>query len=357
MSYDKKQKFIINIIFYSIIAAMVFLAIKYVVVWIMPFIVAFAVSAVIQPFSAKISADFRVNRRFAACFSAFLFYGFAIGVIALSGFGIYGALKKLFYNLPFIYEESIAPAFSGMAASVQQFLSGIDPSLSAGVQDFTSSFAENFGSMVSDISVGAISWLSSYIAKVPYFIAAVFISVIATFFISADYERIKAFIARQIPEKWHLFLADVREYGVKTLGKYLKSYALIMFITFCELSLALWLLGVKNFAAIAAVTAVFDIIPVCGSGGVLIPWAVFSLVQGRYAFGIGMLVVYAIITVVRQIIDPKIVGDQIGLPPVVTLMAMFIGVRLIGVLGLFVFPVILVILKSLNDNGKIKLFK
>ena len=89
----------------------------------------------------------------------------------------------------------------------------------------------------------------------------------------------------------------------------------------------------------------------------LIPWAVFSLVQGRYAFGIGMLVVYAIITVVRQIIEPKIVGDQIGLPPVVTLMAMFLGVRFMGVAGLFIFPVVLVIIKSLNDNGRIKLFK
>ena len=357
MSYDKKKKFIIDIIFYGIIAAMVFLTAKYAVSWILPFIIAFAVSAVIQPFSAKVSADFSVNRRFAACFSAFLFYGFAIGIIALSGFGIYGALKKLFYNLPFIYEESIVPALVEITVSAEKLLAGIDPSLSTAVQDFTQSFAENFGSTVSEISVGAIGWLSSYITKIPYFVAAVFISVIATFFISADYDRIKAFIVKQIPEKWHLFLADVREYGVKTLGRYFKSYALIMFITFCELCLALWLLGVKNFAVIAAVTAVFDIIPVCGSGGVLIPWAVFPLVQGRYAFGIGMLVVYAIITVVRQIIEPKIVGDQIGLPPVVTLMAMFVGVRIIGVLGLFIFPVILVILKSLNDNGKIKLFK
>ena len=92
MSYDKKKKFIVNVIFYTVIAAIVFLMVKYVIGWILPFIAAFAVSAVIQPFSAKISADFRVNRRFASCFSAFLFYGFAIGVIALSGFGIYSAL-------------------------------------------------------------------------------------------------------------------------------------------------------------------------------------------------------------------------------------------------------------------------
>ena len=176
-------------------------------------------------------------------------------------------------------------------------------------------------------------------------------------FIASDYESICSFIIRQIPEKWHLFLSDVRQYSLKTFGKYLKSYALIMAVTFCELSFALWLLDVNNFAPIAFIIAAFDIIPVCGSGGVLIPWAVFSLLQGRFAFGIGMLIVYVIITIIRQIIEPKIVGDQVGLPPVVTLMAMFLGVRFMGVFGLFAFPITLVILKNLNDNGRIRLFR
>lgn len=357
MSYEKKKKFIVNVIFYIIVTALCIFTVKYAVGWIMPFVAAFAVSAAIQPFAAKLSADFKVNRRFAACFSAFLFYGLVIGLAALICFGLYSALKNLFYNLPSIYENSISPTFDTAAVSVQQFLNKFDPALSSSLLEFTSGFSENFGSTVSDISVGAISWLSSYITKIPYFVAGVFISVIATFFIASDYAAIKAFIIRQIPEKWHLFLIDVRDCAVNTLGKYIKSYILIMAITFCELSLALWLLGVKNFAAIAAVIAVFDIIPVCGSGGVLIPWAVFSLVQGRFAFGIGMLAVYAIITVIRQIIEPKIVGDQIGLPPVVTLIAMFLGVRFMGVIGLFAFPVALVILKALNDSGRIKLFK
>lgn len=357
MSYEKKKKFIVDIVFYTFIAAIAFFAVKYALGWIMPFVIAFAVSAIVSPFANRISADLKVKKKFAACFSAFLFYSVAVGLIVLIGFGLYSALKNLFSDLPYIYESNIAPTFAALAVWLQDFLMGIDPALSSALQEFTASFAENFGSMVSDISVGAIGWLSSYITKIPYFIAAAFISVIATFFIASDYENIRAFIIRQIPEKWHLFLGDVRRYSLKTVGRYFKSYALIMTITFCELSVALWLLGVKNFAVIALIIAVFDIIPVCGSGGVLIPWAVFSLVQGRFAFGIAMLIVYAIITVIRQIIEPKIVGDQVGLPPVVTLMAMFLGVRFMGVFGLFAFPITLVILKNLNDNGRIKLFK
>ena len=357
MPYEKKKKFIVDILFYTIIAAITFFTLKYVLVWVMPFLIAFIVSAFIAPVANKISANFRVSKKFSACFTAFLFYSIAVGIIFLAGFGLYNGLKNLFSDLPHIYENNIAPTLASLLVKMQDFLVGIDPSLSSTVQEITFGFAENSGSMVSDISVGAIGWMSSYIARVPYFVAAVFVSVIATFFIASDYENIRSFIVRQIPEKWHLFLSDVRRYSLKTLGKYLKSYALIMTVTFCELSLALWLLDVNNFMLIALIIAAFDIIPVCGSGGMLIPWAAFSLLQGRLAFGILMLVVYAIITVIRQIIEPKIVGDQVGLPPVVTLMAMFLGVRFMGVFGLFAFPITLVILKNLNDNGRIRLFR
>ena len=357
MSYDKKKKFIVNIIFYAMIASICFLALKYVLGWIMPFAVAFAVSALINPFASKVSKDFKVNKKFAACFSAFLFYALGVGIVVLTGFGIYTALRNLFYDLPVIYESSIEPTLASAVSFLQSTIAAFDPAVSAAFEEFTSEFFSNAGSIISNVSINAVSWLSSYITKIPFFIAAVLISVIATFFIASDYDNIKAFIVRQIPEKWHIFLNDVKDYSLHTLGRYLRSYALIMTITFCELSLALWLLGVKNFAVIALITAVFDIIPVCGSGGVLIPWSVFSLVQGKLAFGVGMLIVYIIITVIRQIIEPKIVGDQVGLPPVVTLMAMFLGVRFMGVFGLFAFPITLVILKNLNDSGRIRLFK
>ena len=357
MPYEKKKKFIVDILFFAIIAAICVFTVKYALKWIMPFVVAFVVSAFITPFANRISKDFKVGKKFSACFAAFLFYAIAVGLVVLIGFGLYAALRNLFYDLPYIYESNIAPTIASAMVWIEDFLIKLDPSLSSSMQDITADFSQNLGSMVSGISVGAVGWLSSYITSVQFFIAAVFISVIATFFIASDYENIRAFIIRQIPEKWHLFLKDVRIYSLNTLGKYLKSYALIMTITFCELTVALWLLGVKNFAIIALIIAFFDIVPVCGSGGVLIPWAVFSLVQGRFAFGIGMLIVYAIITVIRQIIEPKIVGDQVGLPAVVTLMAMFLGARFMGVFGLFAFPITLVILKNLNDNGRIKLFK
>ena len=357
MNYEKKKNFIVNIVFYTIVAAISFFAVKYVAGWIMPFIIAFCVSALINPVAANMSRSMKVNKKFSACFCAFMFYSIGVGLVALLGFGLYKSLKNWFFDLPAIFENNIEPFLASVFTFMQNTLANFDPELSNSLSEFAAQFVSNAGSVISGISVSAIGWLSSYITKIPFFIVGVLISVIATFFICSDYENIKDFIIRQIPEKWHCTLNDIKNYGIITLVQYGKSYLLIMLITFCELCLALWIMGVENFVVISIITAVFDILPVLGSGGVLIPWGVFALVQGDMAFGIGILVVYIVITVVRQFIEPKIVGEQVGLPPVVTLLAMFLGVRLMGVLGLLGFPVVLVVLKRLNDSGRIKLFK
>ena len=130
-----------------------------------------------------------------------------------------------------------------------------------------------------------------------------------------------------------------------------------MLVTFCELTVGLFLLGVKGPWFIAFMIAVFDIMPVLGTGGILIPWTIISLAMGNFFFAAGMFILYLIVTIVRSSIEPKIIGDQVGLHPVATLMSMYLGTKLLGVIGLLGFPISLVILKQLNDSGKLKLFK
>ena len=130
-----------------------------------------------------------------------------------------------------------------------------------------------------------------------------------------------------------------------------------MFITFVELSIGLTLIGIKHAVAVALVVSIFDILPVLGTGGVMIPWTVLAALQGNYSLAVGLLVIYIVITVIRNIIEPKIVGSQLGLHPVVTLCSMFVGVQLFGVIGLFGFPIGLPLLRYLNDHGVIKLFR
>jgi predicted PurR-regulated permease PerM len=119
----------------------------------------------------------------------------------------------------------------------------------------------------------------------------------------------------------------------------IRSYILIMVITFTELSILFRIFGIENAMLKAAAIAVFDLLPILGTGGIMIPWAVISLAVGYTKLGIELFAIYGIVTVIRNYVEPKIVGTQLGLHPIITLVAMFIGLRLFGFWGLFGLPV------------------
>ena len=144
---------------------------------------------------------------------------------------------------------------------------------------------------------------------------------------------------------------------VETVGRMLRAYLLIMLITFGELAAGLLLLRVDYALFIAALVAVLDILPLIGSGGILIPWAVIALLRGDTPLGVGILLLYGVITVVRNIIEPKIVGGQIGLHPLVTISAMFFGIKVLGVGGILLGPIGALLLKHLNDTGAVRLYR
>ena len=116
-----------------------------------------------------------------------------------------------------------------------------------------------------------------------------------------------------------------------TIAKFIKAYSAIISITFLELSIGFWILGIPNPFLFGAMIAFIDILPILGTGAVLLPWSVIALVLGNTKIGIGMFILYIIITAVRQTIEPKIVGQQIGLHPIITLILMYVGAQLMGV--------------------------
>jgi predicted PurR-regulated permease PerM len=130
-----------------------------------------------------------------------------------------------------------------------------------------------------------------------------------------------------------------------------------MFITFCELCLGLTLLHVPHAIIISAVIALVDIMPVLGTGTVMVPWAIMEFIMGRGYSGLGLALIYAIITVVRNILEPKIVGHHIGLHPLVTLAAIVIGLKALGFAGMIFFPITIIILKHMRESGIVKLWK
>ena len=196
-----------------------------------------------------------------------------------------------------------------------------------------------------------VSWASSVGTKLPGAMLAVVVCVIATAFLSRDYAYISSSILSVFPERAQVMLRQAKTAIVKILGNFARSYVLILFITFLEIWIGLEIINFENAIVIAAIIAVFDILPIVGSGMVLLPWTIFKFVQGDIAKGIGLLILYLWVVIARQVIEPRIVSKRVGLHPLSTLLFMWLGLKIFGGVGMLALPICVLILKDLHESG------
>lgn len=138
---------------------------------------------------------------------------------------------------------------------------------------------------------------------------------------------------------------------------FLKAQLILLTITFTESLIGLNIIGIKYAFIISVFVALVDILPILGTGSVYVPWAIISIIAGKYRLGISLLVLYGIIVTIRYMIEPKIVGQQLGIHPLITLMSMYVGIRLMGAVGVLVGPTIAVTIKASQNTGILPRFK
>ena len=245
--------------------------------------------------------------------------------------------------------------YTSVSENITQFFGNL-------INDFdVSKLGINMSSITSGLSNG-ISGVYSVVKNIPSILISVVIGVIAWILFTKDYKKVVKFIKLQLPDKHKNLLSETKKIFSSTILKMCRAYGLIMFITFCENFLGLTILNLigvmKNsyVFVIAICIAVFDILPVAGSGGILIPWSLIALVTGNVGQCVGLLILYAVITVIRQYIEPKIVGDSLGVNPLVTLAGLYFGLKLFGFMGMFIVPICVMTLKAFNDAGRIHLY-
>ena len=379
---EKRKRTIINVIYFAIIVVIGFLAVRYALSVCLPFAIAFVFAAILQKPKKFLVKKAHFKNGAAAGLCVFLALLIVAALISLVGVRIFDEIKgfisyigaqlknldevvnnietwlmNLISSLPEFLSKTLKESASDLFSSIREYLSGESNNLSSSI---TSSIGEKF-----EFSwiTGPLSGVISTAKQLPTVFLSVLISIIACCFMTSEFDEIKAFIVCQFPEHRRKDLSRAKHILRSSLGKMGKAYLLIMLVTFIEVSIGLTVLKLLNvfnssyIMLIAAGTAVVDILPVLGTGTVLIPWAAYSLITGNLGMGIGLLVLYAVITVVRQIVEPKLVAGQLGLSPIVTIAALYFGLKVFGVLGMFVTPILVIMLKLLNDEGIIKLWK
>ena len=311
----------------------------------LPFLLARAISSVLYA-PAKYLAD-TLHRSpklvcvpivltfFAALFS---FVYIAAARLAREATGFFTAASGLFDTLP----ERVA----SLSDTVKGALTSLPFS------DKILLFAEKALPTLSEkLSSFAAETLPSIVLSVPRFLLAFAVSVLASCYFTAQKEALDKALCERLPKKIYPLLCGFRTALRDTAGGYLRVYGTIGLITFCELFLGL-LFICRDYALLAALVITFvDILPVFGCGTVLVPWALFEWVGGNGKSAVGLLILYIAISVIRQGIEPRILGSVMGLSPLSALFFMYAGGKLFGVLGLFLLPFSAVILKNLYEKG------
>ena len=373
-SVKRKRDTIINIAYIAVIIGIVYIFIKYLFGYIAPFLLAFFFAFILQRPLRWL--DKKTKNKVHTLWSLLL----VLAVVAI-------IIGPVITTLVLVGKEvsSFVSYLAGQLNDLPSFLTTLQneilhlldflpdsvyTSVSNQITDTFSKLIENFDlsvlnidmkSITSGISSG-LSGIFSVVKNIPSVLVGVIISIIAWIFFTKDYNYIVGFIKLQLPASKKNVLSEMKQVFSKTVLKMLRAYALIMLITFCELFFGLTILnliGVMNsgyIVIIAALIAIFDILPVAGSGGVLIPWALVSVVLGDVGRGIGLIIIYAVISVIRQYIEPKIVGNSLGVHPIVTLAGFYIGLKLFGFMGMFIVPLCVMSIKAFNDAGRIHLY-
>lgn len=357
MNLHKRFSFIVNFLYFGIIVVLSYLLIKYALPLVMPFVLGFLIASLLRRPALFLSARLRLNCKAVSLLLVLLFYAVIGLAITLAGLKAFSLSRQLVLSIPGFYNHTILPGLQEIFSFLEERVAGLDPALVSVFNDMYSQLISTLGNLVSSLSVGTMGAVSSLASSLPSFFIKQLLLIISTFFIAADYQELTSFCMRQLSDRTKDLVIQIRRYVVGTLLVCIRSYGIIMFLTFVELSVGLTIIGVKYSVLIAFLIAIFDILPVLGTGGIMLPWTAITALRGNFSLALGLLIVYLAVTVIRNILEPRIVGSQIGLHPVVTLVSMFVGAQLFGVLGLFGFPIGLSLLRHLNETGVIRVFK
>lgn len=380
---EKRRSTLINVAYFAVLATGYYFFMKYALELVAPFVFAFLIALMLQTPIRKISQKTKIPQKPVAIGIATLLLALLLSVVAFVGYKLFAEFRDfvefLGYkvsNLPQTVESIRLWALDAIDFLPAKLEASLAESINGFCADFIKRTAEEgftglggeggIGDIAGRIDLsmleGPIGGIFAAAKRIPWILTAMLISIIAFFFVTTDYDNIVGMIKRNVSSKNEYALVKAKNLFSNVIGKMVKSYATIIFITFSEVAIGLNLMQLfdvykgSHVIVISIITALVDIIPVLGTGTVVIPWAIYSFIMGDTPFAIGLIILYIFITIIRQVLEPKLVAMNVGVHPILTLSGMYVGAQLFGVIGLFAVPITLVLLKALNQEGIIHLW-
>lgn len=353
---QRQKTFLLYAATVAVAVTAVYLAVRYALVWLLPFLIAFILSALLNP----IVEFCRQKMGFKRSFTSVVLTLALLGLVATIGRAVVVQLLKQAYQLATELPEQLTRLPALMESLQQRFASfcaACPEPVSHWAEQLLQSLSTQLFTLSAQLSPRLLTLLTDLFAKLPQVMLFCATTVLAVFFTLGAYPTILAFSRRQLSPQSLTFVDGVKKSILITLGQWLRAQLILIAITFFQLLLGFFLLGERYALLLAALIALIDALPVFGVGTVLLPWAVFCLLTERIPRALGLFFLYVLIWLVRNFLEPKLMAEQAGLPPLAALMAMYIGFCTLGVAGMIFAPMVLLLVKQLHDTGYLHLWK
>lgn len=355
MSYWTKV--IIRLIYVAIILLCIFLLLKLSIFY-MPFLIAFIISLILEPAIKFLMKKFQLTRKLSAIIVFIIAFTIIVGGLTWGVATLISESTNLLSGIN-VYIEKISEQFQNIINYFQ--FSKIKPSneVLSIIQNSTGDFLNTISNWVQNFLKNIINFITSIPTIAIYFV----ITILSLYFICTERIYILDQIEHHLPKSWARKLGIHINELTRTLGGFLKAETTLILVSFVISIIGLYILKFTKFnihypLLMAIFIGFVDALPILGSGTVMVPWGIISALDGDLKLGIAIIILWIIMSVIRQFLEPRIVSKQIGIHPIFTLIAMYTGFKVIGIIGMLVGPIILIILKNIFatfiDNGVLK---
>jgi sporulation integral membrane protein YtvI len=336
------RRYLKSIAWIVLVLLLVLLMLIKVLPYVAPFVVALFITFIIERPVSFLTTKLKLPRGAAVGIVLFFFTLVTGGIVILIFSELVNEIWRLTREIP--SAQVVQGYIDMLLGRVQNLYLSLPAELERTIRD-------SLGSVVGSISAflqSLLNYLLDMVKLLPQVFLFIVISLVASFFMSRDREKISRFVYKQMPEGWRNKIHTVKEDLFAALVGFIKAQSILISVTFIELLIGYSLIGVKYVFSLALITAVVDALPVLGTGTILIPAAAINLIMGNVPKALAFIALYIVILIVRQFLEPKVVAQSLGLHPLVTLISIYVGLQLFGIIGLFLGPIIVVIIKALQ---------
>ncbi len=353
---NKHARLLLRLIYLALGLLGLWLFLAFLLPWLLPFLIALALAWAIEPAVRLLERKLHLRRWLASAACTMALILVLCGLLGLILWRAGDEVALLLGRLP-----TLLSGLPTLGGHLEDWAYRFTVALPVQFQDF---FQEALSGLISqgislpnrfyDALAGLVTRCA---AALPDGMLFLFTTALATYFSSAGRARLLAFLRRQAPQSWQGRLEESRVILKGAFGGWLRAQGILMLVTFGELAVGFLLLRVDLFLLLAALVALVDALPVFGTGTVLLPWALVTFLSGDWKLALGLLALYGLVSLVRSLLEPKLVGDKVGLPPLAALFAMYLGFKALGVPGMILAPLAAIFVKRLHDSGVIKLWR